>query len=160
MALSLLTAGCSPPELQLVAVGKGPQGDVRALLRPCSNATHMEEVSILHVADETDRGDPEVLGDWSARPPRSVTGEQEISLYQPPKNWHGVEQKPRKLSAAGFYSVEFVIGRKDKQSIVVKYQGIGRFEAADVEGLAPGQWGADGKVMSRAQFREHADDVC
>lgn len=162
VALALLTAGCSPPELQLVAVGQGPQGELRALLRPCSGAAHMEEVSIQHIADETDGADPEVLDGWSARPPRSVTGELEISLYAPPQNWHGAAQPARKLSAAGFYSVDFVIGRQETQprSIVVKYRGIGRFEAADVEGLAPGQWWADGKVMSRTQFREHTDDVC
>ncbi|MFI6875583.1 hypothetical protein ACIBL6_19285 [Streptomyces sp. NPDC050400] len=160
MALSLLTTGCSPPELQLVAVGKGPHGDVLALLRPCSNAAHMEEVSIQHVAEEADGADPEALDGWSARPPQSVTGEQQISLYQPPKNWHGAAQPASKLSSAGFYSVDFIIGRKDAQSIIVKYRGIGTFKAVDVDGLAPGQWWADGKVMSRAQFREHADDVC
>ncbi|MEV5607300.1 hypothetical protein [Streptomyces sp. NPDC052225] len=160
MALSLLAAGCSPPELQLVAVSKSPQGDVLALLRPCSSATHMEEVSIQHVADETVGAEPEALDHWSATPPQSITGEQQISLYEPPKNWHGPAQPARKLSSAGFYSVDFIVGRKDTQSIIVKYRGIGTFKAADIDGLAPGQWWADGKVMSRSQFREHADDIC
>lgn len=160
--LSLLAAGCSPPERQLVAVGRGPEGDVRALLRPCSNATHMEEVSVQHVAEETDPADPEFLDGWSARPPRSVTGEQEISLYQPPENWRGTAHPASELSEAGFYAVEFVIGRESTQdrSIVVEYRGIGSFEAADIARLAPGQWWADGKAMSRAQFREHAGDAC
>ncbi|MGW2341283.1 hypothetical protein [Streptomyces sp. NPDC001661] len=161
----LLTAGCSPPELPLVAVGKGPDGDVRVLLHPCSGGTHMEEVSVLHVDGDTDRADADadVLDAWTARPPRSVTGEQEISVYHPPKDWPGrMRPSAKKLSADGFYAVEFVIGRwlPKEHATVVKYRGVNRFEAADIDGLAPGQWWADDEVMSRAQFQKHAGDAC
>jgi hypothetical protein len=123
---------------------------------------HIEEASIQHVADETGDVGPEVLVGWSARPPKSVTGEQEIGLYQPPKSWQGKAHPATTLSTAGFYAVEFVVGRKSVQhgDIVVKYRGIGYRKAADTERLASGQWWADGKVMNRAQFREHADNAC
>ncbi|MFE2822993.1 hypothetical protein [Streptomyces sp. NPDC059271] len=122
----------------------------------------MEEVSIWHVTEETGHVDPEVLDGWSARPPHSLTGEQEIGLYQPPENWQGAAHPTKTLSAAGFYAVEFVIGRESAQhqDILVKYRGIGYFKAADIERLSPGQWWVDGKVMNRTQFREHTADVC
>ncbi|WP_415940311.1 hypothetical protein [Streptomyces sp. 039-1] len=122
----------------------------------------MEEVSIWHVTEETGHVDPEVLDGWSARPPQSLTGEQEIGLYQPPENWQGASHPAKTLSAAGFYAVTFVIGRESAQhrDILVKYRGVGYFKAADIERLSPGQWWVDGKVMNRTQFREHTADVC
>ncbi|WP_420037668.1 hypothetical protein ACN2WE_40330 [Streptomyces sp. cg28] len=160
--LAALAVGCTPPERPLVAVGRGTDGDLRAVLRPCSDGAHMAEVSIWHVAEESGRSDPGVLKGWSVRPPDSVTGEQEIGVYQPPRNWRGAARPATTLSTDGFYAVEFVVGRESPEhgDIVVKYRGVARFEAAEVERLAPGQWWVDGKVMNRAQFREHADDAC
>ncbi|MHC5264321.1 hypothetical protein ACYSUO_41165 [Streptomyces sp. UC4497] len=162
VVLASLTAGCSPPELPLVAIGRGPDGDVRALLMPCSHGTHMEEVSVRHIDDDTDRVDAEVLDGWSARPPRAVTGEQEINVYHPPEGWHGKVRPARKLSANGFYAVEFVVGRwsPKERATLVEYRGVNRFAAADIEGLGPGQWWADDKAMSRAEVQKHVDDAC
>ncbi|MFJ8896912.1 hypothetical protein ACIRCZ_20180 [Leifsonia sp. NPDC102414] len=160
--VAVLATGCSPPELPLVAVGRGPGGDLRAVLRPCSDASHMEEVSIWHVANKSGRVDPGVLDGWSARPPQSVTGEQEISLYRPPRDWHGKARSAKVLSPVGFYAVEFVIGKRSVSDgdVLVKYSGINYFKVADIGRLAPGQWWVDGKVMNRTQFRDHADDAC
>lgn len=166
-SLALLAAGCSPPERPLVAVGTGPNGDVRVLLRPCGNA-HMEEVRVSHVNDGAHRADSEFLDGWTARPPQSVIGEQEISVYRPPKAWHGEVRTAskvgtaKKLSSKGRYAVEFLIGRWSSQDRVttVKYSGVNYFEAADIEGLAPGQWWADDQAMSRAEFQGQADDAC
>ncbi|WP_338692732.1 hypothetical protein V2W30_00775 [Streptomyces sp. Q6] len=122
----------------------------------------MEEISIRHVDGDTDRVDAEALDDWSARPPQSVTGEQEISVYHPPKSWHVKVRPARKLSADGFYAVEFVVGRwsPEERATVVKYRGVNRFEATDIDTLEPGQWWADDRTMSRAQFDKHANDAC
>ncbi|WP_328631338.1 hypothetical protein [Streptomyces sp. NBC_00356] len=122
----------------------------------------MEEVSIRHIDDDADRVDAEVLDGWSARPPRAVAGEQEISVYHPPEDWHGKVRPARTLSANGFYAVEFVIGRwsQEERVTLVKYRGVNRFEAEDIEGLDPGEWWADDEAMNRAEFQKHADDAC
>ncbi|MFC8130753.1 hypothetical protein [Streptomyces sp. NPDC057302] len=154
--LALLAAGCSPPEHPLVAIGKGPDGDVRALLRPCSQDDHPRKVELFGSDEKDGKGDSTVLDYWSAQPPGSVTGEQEFSLFELPKGWRDDAGSATKLASGGDYSVSFVVGRGD----TVRYKGRAIFTRADVEGLAPGQWWADGKAMSRAQFREQADDAC
>ncbi|RFC70912.1 hypothetical protein [Streptomyces sp. AcE210] len=156
VALALLVVGCSPAERPLVAIGKGPDGDVRALLRPCSDDDHVREVVFLRSDERGDRADRAALDGWSAQPPGSVTGEQEFSLFSPPKGWLGKAGSVTKLASGGDYSVGFVVGPDE----IVRYKGLTRFTGADIEGLAPGQWWADGKAMSRAEFRAQADDAC
>ncbi|MYW66343.1 hypothetical protein GTY65_20120 [Streptomyces sp. SID8379] len=155
VALALLAGGCSPPELPLVAVGKGPDGDVRALLRPCSDDA-LREVVLLRIDEKGDEADPAALDHWSARPPGTATGEQELSLFRLPKGWHGKAGSATKLAPGRDYSMWFVVGPDD----TVRYKGTVDFTRADVEGLAPGRWWADGKAMSRTEFRARADDAC
>ncbi|MGC5566944.1 hypothetical protein ACPYPG_29340 [Streptomyces sp. FR-108] len=156
VVLALLAAGCSPAERPLVAIGKGPDGDVRALLRPCSDDDAIREVVLLRTDEKGGKVDPAALDHWSARPPRSVTGEQELSLFGPPESWQSKAVSATKLASHGDYSVSFVVGPDD----IVRYKGRTSFTRADVAGLAPGQWWADGRAMSRAKFREQADDAC
>jgi hypothetical protein len=52
--------------------------------------------------------------------------------------------------------LRFIVGANE----TVRYKALTWFTQADVEGLAPGQWWADGKAMSRAEFRAQADDAC
>ncbi|MCX4641494.1 hypothetical protein [Streptomyces sp. NBC_01446] len=51
--------------------------------------------------------------------------------------------------------MSFFVGPND----IVRYKGVTWFTRADVEGLSPGQWWADGKATSRAEFRAQADDA-
>ncbi|MFE9685783.1 hypothetical protein [Streptomyces sp. NPDC006285] len=165
VALALLVGGCSPAERPLVAIGKGPAGDVRALLRPCSDDDPVREVVLLRNDEERGKeggekggeADPAVLDHWSGRPPGPATGEQEFSLLSLPKGWRGGGAgSATKLASDGNYSLSFVVGPDD----TVRYKGVTRFTRADVEDLAPGQWWADGRAMSRAEFRKQADDAC
>lgn len=156
VALALLAVGCSPPELPLVAVGRGPGGDIQALLRPCSDDAPIQQVEILRIDEKGDAADPAALGDWSARPSETATGEQKISLLSLPENWHGPSGSATKLAPGRTYSLWFVVG----PNRTVRYKGIIHFTRADVESLSPGQWWADGKAMSTAAFRAQADDAC
>ncbi|WP_307132419.1 hypothetical protein [Streptomyces aurantiacus] len=156
VVLVLLAVGCSPAERPLVALGKGPDGDVRVLLRPCSDDDPVREVMFLGSDEKGDGVDRPARDGWSDRPPGSVTGEQEFSLFDLPKGWQGKAGSVTKLASDGDYSVSFVVGPND----TVRYKGLARFTRADVVGLASGQWWADGKAMSRAEFRAQADDAC
>ncbi|MEU1039645.1 hypothetical protein ACFYP4_12875 [Streptomyces sp. NPDC005551] len=153
IALALLAGGCSPAERPLVAIGKGADGDVRALLRPCSDDDPIREVVFLRSNDRVDRA---AQDGWSIQPLGSVTGEQEFSLFSLPKGWQGKAGSVTKLASDGDYSMRFIVGANE----TVRYKGLTRFTQADVEGLPPGQWWADGKAMSRAEFRAQADDAC
>jgi len=157
IALALLAVGCSPAERPLVAVGRGADGDVRVLLRPCADGDPIREVVFLRSDEKGDGADRAALDGWSTRPPGSVTGEQEFSLFGPPKAWRGSTAGPvTRLASDGDYSVRFTVGADE----TVRYKALTHFTRADVESLAPGQWWADGKAMSRAEFREQADDAC
>ncbi|WP_406102784.1 hypothetical protein OG698_10355 [Streptomyces sp. NBC_01003] len=156
VALALLATGCSPPERPLVAIGRGPDGDVRTLLHPCSDDDRIREVVLLRIDEKGDKADPANLGDWSAQLPGTASGDQEFSVFSLPKDWQGTAGSATTLAPDRDYSVWFVVGPND----TVRYKGVTSFTRADVEGLPPGQWWADGKAMSRAEFRAHADDAC
>ncbi|MET8471999.1 hypothetical protein ABZY90_22070 [Streptomyces sp. NPDC006422] len=152
-ALALLATGCSPPQLPLVAIGKGPHGDVRALLHPCGG-DRMQRIELL--GGSQDEEDDTAVDGWSSRPPTSATGEQEISLLSPPSDWQGTARPVSRLTKSWSYSVSFVVGPDN----TVRYEGIAYFTSADIDRLAPGQWWADGEPLSRAAFRSKADDAC
>ncbi|MFD0035908.1 hypothetical protein ACWGDS_44225 [Streptomyces sp. NPDC055059] len=152
----MLAASCSPAERPLVGIGRGPDGDIRVLLRPCSDDDPIREVVFCRSYEKGDKVDPEALDDWSAQPPGSATGEQEFSLFSLPEGWQGKVGFATKLEPGWDYSVSFFVGPND----IVRYKGVTWFTRADVEGLSPGQWWADGKAMSRAEFRAQADDAC
>ncbi|WP_330279227.1 hypothetical protein OHO83_09775 [Streptomyces sp. NBC_00569] len=156
VALALFAAGCSPPERPLVAIGRGQDGNIRALLRPCSDDDPIQEVGLVKNDKKGDKVDPAALDYWSAQPPAAATGEQEFSLFGLPKGWQGKAVSATKLAPDRDYSVWFVVGPND----TVRYKGVAWFTRADVEGLSPGQWWADGKAMSRSEFRAQADDAC
>lgn len=156
VALVLLAAGCSPAERPLVAIGRGPDGDVRALLRPCSDDDPIREVLLLRSDEKGDGADPATLDDWSAQLPGTATGEQEFSLFSLPDGWQGEAGSATELAPDRDYSVRFVVGPDD----TVRYKGLTRFTRADVESLSPGQWWAGGKAVSRAEFRARADESC
>ncbi|GGV72645.1 hypothetical protein GCM10010277_85790 [Streptomyces longisporoflavus] len=156
LALALLAAGCSPPERPLVAIGKGSNAEIWALLRTCSDDDPLREVVIGRSEETGETVEPGALEGWSARPSGSVKGETQFSLFTLPKDWRGDVVSATKLASEGDYSVSFAVGPNE----TVRYKGVVRFTAADVEGLAPGQWWADGKAMSRAEFRTLANDSC
>ncbi|MGW6273857.1 MULTISPECIES: hypothetical protein [unclassified Streptomyces] len=152
----LLVAGCSPPERPLVAIGKGPDAEIWALLRTCSDDDPLREVELSRYDEKGDAVEPGALGDWSARPSGPINGEKRVSLFRLPRGWQGEAVSAVKLASKGEYSMSFTVGPDE----VVRYKGVVHFTAADVRSLAPGQWWADGKAMSRAEFRATADDAC
>ncbi|MCX4641495.1 hypothetical protein [Streptomyces sp. NBC_01446] len=89
VALAVLAAGCSPAECPLVGIGRGPDGDIRVLLRPCSDDDPIREVVFCRSYEKGDKVDPAAPDDWSAQPPGSATGEQEFSLFSLPEGWAG-----------------------------------------------------------------------
>ncbi|MET8228363.1 hypothetical protein [Streptomyces sp. NPDC005301] len=156
VALALLAAGCSPAERPLVAIGKGTDGDVRALLRPCSDGDAIQEVVFLRSDEKGDTADRAAQDGWSIHPIGSVTGEQEFSLFKLPTGWQGKADSVTKLASEGDYSVRFIVGANQ----TVRYKALTRFTQADIESLAPGQWWCDGRAMSRAEFLAQVDDAC
>ncbi|MEV5605802.1 hypothetical protein AB0L33_30645 [Streptomyces sp. NPDC052299] len=157
VGLALLTAGCSPPEHPLVAVGRAPDGDIRALLRPCSDEDAFGEVSLLRDEDKGGRATSTDLGAWTARPPGSVTGEQEFSLFRPPPDWAGKARPATGLASGPHYYLSFDV---EKSNGAVQYEAITSFTSATLAKLKPGQWWVAGEAMSRAEFRKQADDAC
>ncbi|MFZ3566575.1 hypothetical protein ACOKM5_06335 [Streptomyces sp. BH097] len=154
VALTLLAAGCSPPQLALVAIGKGADRDVRALLRPCADDDRYRVSVTAALKDEPT--DTAVLDGWGTRPSASITGEQEISLFRPPRSWIDTPGSATQLAPGVDYFVHFFVGHGD----TVRYSGFTAFERADLKRLSPGQWLVDGKTMTRAEFETHVDDVC
>ncbi|MGW7263813.1 hypothetical protein [Streptomyces sp. NPDC054842] len=155
-ALVLLAVGCSPAERPLVAIGKGADGDVRALLRPCADGDSIREVLFLGRDEKSDKAHRASQEGWSIHPIDPVTGEQEFSLFSLPTGWQGEAGSVTKLAAEGDYSVSFTVGANE----TVRYKGVTSFTQADIESLALGQWWSDGKAMSRAEFLAQADDAC
>lgn len=147
-----LLAGCSPAQLDLIAVYNGDDGRPWVMLAPCGKDT------ITSVEFQSrPKGNPIGPTDepsWKSRRFTPGIGGGSFPLFSPPASWNAVVKGEQQVLPDFRYSVSFY--SPDDGA----YYGNGFFAAEDLAGLKPGEVWAAGEAMTRQEFRDHRSDTC
>lgn len=182
LALGLtMVSGCSPPDLPLVAVRNGDDGQPVAELRPCEGGDTLSGIGLQSWTPEEGEAAIEEaslgsVGSSSASQPAQAgtdnpdgsQAHQEDSgwetggaknhggvvfpLFSPPSEWRAHTYGRQKLLPGRTYALGFHGSGS--------YMAHVYFTADDLASLKPGQVWADDRAMSTKDFTELVDDKC
>lgn len=153
-----LLAGCSLPNLQLIAVYNGADGKPWVAMTPCGR----DRITSAHVSSwpaATGPAPTDQKFGWSAWATGPTAAGGSFPLFEPPVSWHAKHGGGQRVLPGYTYRVEFR-SYDDDGLLGGVYHGHVRFTAEDLAGLEPGEMWAGGRAMSPKKFMELVADEC